>query len=147
MQCKNHPKRETNVSCASCGEGLCPECMVFTPVGVKCKECAAPTRGMVRKGKPIQYLGAAAAGFGASLFGGIILGLSIRGFFLMGLFLGYLVGLAVKKGAMGNRGPAFMAIAGASTLVGLIAAGVITRPMNILFIVIAAGIAAYQLSE
>jgi hypothetical protein len=121
--------------------------MVYTPVGIKCKECATPNKGMLRHGKPLQYVGAAAAGLGASFIGGLILGFSVGGFFLVGLFLGYLVGLAVKKGAQGNRGPAFMAIAGVTTLAGLVGAGLVSRPMNPLFIIIAVAIAAYQLTE
>lgn len=46
LTCYRHPNRETGVSCAHCGRGLCPDCMVFTPVGIKCAEHAGvPTGG------------------------------------------------------------------------------------------------------
>ena len=38
--CYRHPKRETGVSCSSCGRPICPECMTPTPVGMRCPECA-----------------------------------------------------------------------------------------------------------
>ena len=31
---------ETNISCARCGDPICPQCMVYTPVGNKCTGCA-----------------------------------------------------------------------------------------------------------
>jgi membrane associated rhomboid family serine protease len=40
LRCYRHPDRETYVSCADCGRGLCPECMVYGPVGIRCPEHA-----------------------------------------------------------------------------------------------------------
>ncbi|MBE0448747.1 MAG: hypothetical protein IBX64_11740 [Actinobacteria bacterium] len=147
MNCKNHPKRETNVSCSSCGQGLCPDCMVYTPVGVKCRECSAPSRGMLRKGKASQYVGAAIAGLGASIVGGLILSLTIRSSLIISLIFGYLIGEVVRRGARGNRGPIFMAIAGVSAFIGLSITGLGLGPIALLFSAISAGIAAYRLSE
>jgi membrane associated rhomboid family serine protease len=48
MRCYRHPDRETRVSCSECGRGICPDCMVFAPVGIRCPEHAGsaprPTR-------------------------------------------------------------------------------------------------------
>ncbi len=38
--CVNHPGTSTVVSCGKCGRHICPRCMVFTPVGVRCRDCA-----------------------------------------------------------------------------------------------------------
>src|SRR5215210_368198 len=38
--CYRHPGRETNVSCSSCARPICPDCMISTPVGMRCPECA-----------------------------------------------------------------------------------------------------------
>ena len=38
--CYRHPKRETGVSCSSCGRPICPDCMTPTSVGMRCPECA-----------------------------------------------------------------------------------------------------------
>ncbi len=40
MTCYRHPDRETGVSCSECGRGICPDCMVFGPVGIRCPEHA-----------------------------------------------------------------------------------------------------------
>src|SRR4029450_9183382 len=45
MHCYRHPKRETRVSCATCGRPICTECMVATDVGIKCPEDARLPRG------------------------------------------------------------------------------------------------------
>lgn len=38
-RCANHPRRDRVVSCGSCGDPLCKECIVPTPVGFKCPKC------------------------------------------------------------------------------------------------------------
>src|SRR5687768_2078070 len=38
--CYRHPSRETGVSCSSCGNPICPDCMTPTPVGMRCPDCA-----------------------------------------------------------------------------------------------------------
>ena len=48
MYCYRHPDRETGVSCSECGRGICPDCMVFAPVGIRCPEHAGGARGAAR---------------------------------------------------------------------------------------------------
>lgn len=48
MTCYRHPKRETGVSCSECGRGICPDCMVFAPVGIRCPEHAGGPQGTAR---------------------------------------------------------------------------------------------------
>ncbi len=38
--CYRHPGRETNVGCSRCARPICPDCMISTPVGMRCPECA-----------------------------------------------------------------------------------------------------------
>lgn len=38
--CRRHNDIETSVSCARCGDPICPSCMVHAPVGVRCLDCA-----------------------------------------------------------------------------------------------------------
>ena len=40
LRCYRHPDRETGVSCSECGRGICPDCMVFAPVGIRCPDHA-----------------------------------------------------------------------------------------------------------
>jgi membrane associated rhomboid family serine protease len=45
--CYRHPDRETLLGCASCGQPICLECAIDTPVGQKCFECARPAARQV----------------------------------------------------------------------------------------------------
>ena len=38
--CMNHPQRETLVHCGKCDRPICVRCMVQTPVGMRCRQCA-----------------------------------------------------------------------------------------------------------
>ena len=38
--CYKHKKEVTRVSCGRCERPICPKCMVLSPAGVRCKECA-----------------------------------------------------------------------------------------------------------
>jgi membrane associated rhomboid family serine protease len=52
LRCYRHPDRETGVSCSECGRGICPDCMVFAPVGIRCPEHARgqkAVRGLPRR--------------------------------------------------------------------------------------------------
>ncbi len=55
LRCYRHPERETYVSCSECGRGICPDCMTFGPVGIRCPDHAgtkvrapSPTRAARR---------------------------------------------------------------------------------------------------
>ena len=48
MTCYRHPNRETGVSCSVCGRGICPDCMVFAPVGIRCPEHSGQPQGAAR---------------------------------------------------------------------------------------------------
>jgi len=40
MKCATHPDVETSLCCSRCEKPICPRCMVETPVGARCTECA-----------------------------------------------------------------------------------------------------------
>lgn len=42
VPCANHPKEMTVVRCGRCEKPICTRCMVDSPVGKKCRECARP---------------------------------------------------------------------------------------------------------
>lgn len=41
--CYRHPSVETAVRCSDCERPICPDCMVFGPVGIRCPECSGHT--------------------------------------------------------------------------------------------------------
>jgi len=70
LHCYRHPKRETRVSCATCGRPICTECMRQTEVGIKCPDDARLPRG-ARAGvmKPNQIAKTLLAGVGITAIG------------------------------------------------------------------------------
>ena len=38
--CLRHPKTLSNLRCGRCGDLICPRCMVQSPVGARCPDCA-----------------------------------------------------------------------------------------------------------
>lgn len=61
-QCHRHPNVETNLACGKCGNYVCPRCMVQTPVGVRCPDCARPTRIPTFDVRSVHYARAISAG-------------------------------------------------------------------------------------
>jgi len=129
-KCTYHPDVETNVSCSNCGKPICPKDMVYTPVGIKCPECARPVGRMTAHGKPRDYAMAALVGVLGAIGGGMLLGelLSVAriGTFIFSLAFGYVMGEASSWAARRNGGLAYQAIVGVSTVTGLVIAGLVS---------------------
>lgn len=68
--CPRHPKVETSLRCASCGTLICPACMVQTPVGTKCRDCASQRGISLFTLTPLRALAAAAVGLVAGAVAG-----------------------------------------------------------------------------
>jgi len=117
MQCATHPSVETELTCSRCGKPICPRCLVITPVGARCRECARLRR------LPTYRLGAIfiLRGLGAALATGAAAGAlwaflfpyrfgAFIGLFL-GLGLGYAVGESVSWAANRKRGAVLQGVA------------------------------------
>lgn len=112
ITCARHPDTPTRLFCSECGTPVCPQCLVSTPVGQKCPECAKQRKAAVRRGKPQQYVKGLSAGFGAAVLAAVVLanvyGSGIR-FFLAIItgFVGYGIAKAVLWGSENNRADPF----------------------------------------
>jgi hypothetical protein len=122
MQCATHPSVETELACGRCGTPICPRCLVYTDVGVRCRSCAN-VRRVPTYDVPALFL---FRGIAAAAISGVTLGVAWRillpfntGFFfgfLVAFGLGYAVGESVSWATNRKRGP---------TLQGIAAAGVV----------------------
>jgi membrane associated rhomboid family serine protease len=54
LRCYRHPDRETGVSCSECGRPICPDCMTFGPVGIRCPEHSGKAQGPRRVVQNVQ---------------------------------------------------------------------------------------------
>ena len=153
MHCYRHPKRETRVSCATCGRPICTECMVATDVGIKCPDDARLPRG-ARAGvmKTNQVLRSILAGVGVAIAGIpvayvlFLLPLTL----LLSAAAGYGAGTLINRAGGRNGGPPAIAISVVATAVPflvVLAPNLLTGELNPLRLIamaiaaVAAGVA------
>ena len=120
MHCYRHPKRETRVSCATCGRPICTECMVATDVGIKCPEDARLPRG-ARAGvmKTNQLLRSILAGLGVAVVGipvAYVL-FMVPLTLLLSAAAGYGAGTLINRAGGRNGGPVAITISVLATVV------------------------------
>jgi membrane associated rhomboid family serine protease len=106
MYCYRHPDRETGVSCSECGRGICPDCMVFAPVGIRCPDhagrAARPTARMTSGVRRAAYDGTGA------LVTKALIAVNVLAFLInlaQGSSLGQVSGSLFEKGALFIRSP------------------------------------------
>jgi hypothetical protein len=157
MYCYRHPKRETRVSCATCGRPICTECMVATDVGIKCPDDARLPRGaragVMKSGQVIRSvltgLGVAVAGIPIAY---VLLLLPLT--WLISAAAGYGAGTLINRAGGRNGGPVAIVISVVATAVPFLVmlapdllSGVL-HPLPLIamvFAVIAAGVANRQI--
>jgi hypothetical protein len=117
--CVNHPKVETRLTCSSCGDPICPRCMVATAVGQKCPRCARQSGRA--KGNPDAALLARAFGVGLAVAagGGLVLLLVSVASLLLAAAHGFLVGAAVRWAARRRTHNRLGLVAAAAVVVGV----------------------------
>jgi hypothetical protein len=117
MQCATHPSVETELACSRCGKPICPRCLVITPVGARCRECARLRRLPTYQLATVfilRGLGAALAiGAAAGVLWAFLLPYRLGAFIglFVGLGLGYAIGESVSWAANRKRGPVLQGIA------------------------------------
>ncbi len=120
--CANHPGRATMVTCSACGKPICPDCMVYSAVGIKCEECARlPKSAQVTlKRKPFWWALTAGLWAGTALGFAYYYILGSIGFFFLFFFvaagIGYLVGEAVSRASGRYHGLKTALVASLSTV-------------------------------
>jgi hypothetical protein len=119
-RCANHPSVETLVSCASCGKPICTDCMIQSPVGIKCRDCARMPRSARVRLKPDRAARGIVAAVGVAAIGGVALAsLAATPFGFFGFLVAYGVGRGAGElvlratGRFRSRATAAIAAAGA----------------------------------
>ncbi len=140
--CKRHKDVETSVSCARCGDSICPSCMVHAPVGVRCLDCAR-ARPLPTFDVSTSFLfRAIGAGLAVSILGaGVITGvvwffpLPYISTILIGA-LGFGIGETISLVTNRKRGTRLKLVSGLCMLVGFTAitwaTGVTLAPINLI---------------
>src|SRR5688572_24150280 len=119
MRCAADPGVETYLRCGRCEKPICPRCLIQTPVGSRCRDCAQLRKLPMFVVTPLGYLKGIIGGLAASIGGGLALTLMLStiprlgflGVFLMA-GLGYIVGegISLATGRKRSRGLAIIAV-------------------------------------
>jgi len=123
MKCATHPRVETNLKCGKCGKPICPRCMVQTPVGARCPECARLYTLPTYRVSSLYYLRAAGTALGMALVTGVLWGLAnafIPFFYLnllIGAGVGYVIGEVVGLAVNRKRGWGLAIVAGFGVII------------------------------
>ena len=125
MQCATHPRVETNLRCGKCGKPICPKCLVQTPVGSRCPDCARLYKLPTYRVSTRYYLRAAATALGMALICGVawgVVGIFLPFFLnlLLALGVGYAIGEVVSLSVNRKRGKGLAAVAGAGVVVSFL---------------------------
>lgn len=123
MYCERHKKTPTNVRCGRCDTPVCPRCLVFAPVGVRCRDCGKPTKLPQYQVSLPLLLRALAASLVVGAAGGVALSFVwayLGGFFYLiaAAGVGYVVSEATSFAAQRKRGPALGSVAAFGTVAG-----------------------------
>ena len=126
MKCATHPDVETNLRCGKCGKLICPRCLVQTPVGARCSDCARLYKLPTFRVSSRHYVRAAGVGLGMAVVCGIAWGL-VRGlvpFFYLNLFLaagaGYAIGEVIGLSVNRKRGTGLAIVASVAVAISYI---------------------------
>ena len=99
LRCATHPEVETNLRCGKCGKLICQKCLVQTPVGSRCRDCAKLYKLPTYRISPAYYLRA----IGAALVMAVVIGLawgfvtSLLSFIYLNLILAAGIGYAIGE--------------------------------------------------
>ena len=126
MKCAYHPDVETNLRCGKCGKPICPRCMVQTPVGARCPDCARLHKLPTYSVSTGYYLKAIGVGLGMAVVCGIawaVVGGFVR-FFFLNLILaagaGYAIGEVISLSVNRKRGTWLAVIAGIALVISYV---------------------------
>jgi len=119
LYCNTHRSVATLLRCNKCETPICPRCLVQTPTGARCRNCARLQRSPIYQLTWTHYLRAIGVGAALAVAGGLIwVLLPIRGFFtlLLGWGFGLLLAEAMSRAVRYKRGLPLRIIGAASVL-------------------------------
>lgn len=108
VPCRRHPESATRLRCGSCGDAICPRCMVHGHVGVRCPDCGKSVTLPTYQVSGLYLVRAVAAAAAAGVAAGFVYALVFSAVPWLGLIvlvgIGYLVAEAATAAAGRKRG-------------------------------------------
>lgn len=113
--CANHPKEMTFVRCGRCEKPICVKCMVDSPVGKKCRECAA-NKTHITQSTPVDAVMGLVVGTVVAV-GAAWIWAQVP-FFLLVAVYGFIVGEVVLRAGKRRRSLMMQLVAGVAAVAG-----------------------------
>jgi hypothetical protein len=117
VACPRDPSVETALRCSRCETPICPKCLIQTPVGARCRDCARISKSPVYTVNNATMVRAGVAAVVGGIVMGLIWGLVLLpfsvGFFsiFVGAGLGYAFTRMMEFATGRKRGPVIVAFA------------------------------------
>lgn len=148
MRCASHPDIETSLRCGKCGKLICPKCMVQTPIGARCPDCAGLNKLPTYVVSTRYYLKAIGASLGMAMVCGAAWGAIewVVPFFSFNLLLapaaGYAIGEVIGISVNRKRGMGLAILAGITVVISyaitfLFPTGLPAGPFGIIYHLVA----------
>ena len=124
--CKRHPTVVTRLGCSRCGEFICPKCLIQTPVGARCADCANVKKNPLVSTGGFDLTRSILAGVGTAAALWVLYVILLPIFGQMGFLIamvapaaiGYAVGEVVYRSSGYRRNNILAWVAGLSVVVG-----------------------------
>lgn len=125
MKCTYHPNVSTRLRCSRCEKPICPRCMVPTPIGYRCPDCARGPKPAIYQASPTGIVTGAAIGVVIASLVGVFWGLFPNWEFYWVLILGFGVSESISWATKYKRGTELMTIAMVCVFIGIALARVV----------------------
>ena len=103
--CLRHPKTLSNLRCGRCDDLICPQCMVQSPVGARCPECANIGQAPIFRATTSELAITIGLSTGAALIFGAVYGVAV--WTMWKLNVDFQIGLVVTSVIVGLSGAPF----------------------------------------
>lgn len=118
VHCARHPNVETFLRCSRCYTPICPNCLVQTPVGARCKDCAGLRRLPTFQISPANLAKTIGSALVLAAVAQVLVAM-VRGFgFMLTLLAGYAIAEGVSAVNNRRRGPAIAWATAISIVIG-----------------------------
>lgn len=122
-KCNAPQHGKSNLLCSKCGEVICPECAVQTPVGFRCRECAQLNKPPTFRVETKHYVIAVLVGLGLAVVFGLLWSFVIRSMpylylnIIIAPGIGAAIGEVMSRAVNRKRGLGLAIIAGGSMII------------------------------
>lgn len=120
--CTNHKDRETLRICGRCERPFCPDCLISTPVGGRCRECARPAKHARMVVEPWRWPLVALVAFLGGVVGGAVFHAASWFFIIIALAAGQIMAGAILPVAGRRPGRALAVVSAVFIVIGVLAA-------------------------